>query len=240
MTAYTFRPRAWAVLLTLLLAAGMVTAGFWQYGRGAQKQALQALRLSAVSAPAQDLMTDSRLPPRGQSRRVSLQGQYLPDTAVLLDNQPSKGRPGMHAWIAVQLADGRRVIVDRGWLPISASAAAPPAGPQAIEGQWKAVPQPAMRLGPAITSCQTPRPQRVTYPDDAARRCLFGADTLNGLLELDAAMPGGFERDWAASGVNEIPPSRHYGYAAQWWLFAVTLLVLFIKIHLKKKPAAHD
>lgn len=237
---FTFRPKWWAVLLTLLLAGLMVTAGFWQYGRGIHKQAMQAQRASAAAAPAKALMDDVRAPPRGESRRVRVQGVYLADLSVRLDNQPSNRRPGVHAWTPFQLRDGRRIVVDRGWLPLAAPLSAPPAGEHAIEGHWKQIPQPGMRMGHPADACSSPRPTLVNYPELAQVRCLFGTATLDGILELDASLPGGFERDWAAAGVNEVPPSRHFGYAAQWWLFAATLIALFIKINLKKKPIVHD
>ncbi|MES2884159.1 MAG: SURF1 family protein [Pseudomonadota bacterium] len=236
---FTFRPRWWAVLLTLLLAGVMVTAGFWQYGRGVHKQAMRAQRGSAAAAPARALLDDAQLPPRGESRRVTAQGMYLPDLSVLLDNQPSNRRPGVHAWTPFELSDGRRIVVDRGWLPLGAELTAPPAGEQAIEGHWKQIPQPGMRMGQPADACRAPRPTLVNYPDLAQVRCLFGESTRDGILELDASLPGGFERDWAAAGVNEVPPSRHFGYAAQWWLFAATLIALFIKINLKRK-STHD
>ncbi len=236
---FTFRPRLWAILLTLLLALGMVVAGCWQYGRGVQKQAMQLDRARSASGPAQALLDDVSAPARGQSRRVRLAGRYLPELSVLLDNQPHQGKAGVHAWTPLLLDDGRKLIVDRGWLPLGTVAAPAPAGHQQLEGQWKSLPQPGMRLG-QNSSCALPRPALVNYPDLAEVRCLFGDTTLDGLLELDAAAPGGFLRDWAQSGANEIPPARHFGYAAQWWLFAATLIALFIKINLKKKPAPHD
>lgn len=235
-----FRPPIWAVLLTLALAGVMTAAGVWQYGRGVQKQAMKDQRASATAAPATALIDDVRAPPRGQSRRVVAQGVYLPDMSVRLDNQPSNRRPGVHAWTPFQLSDGRHIVVDRGWLPLSAPLTAPPEGEQAIEGHWKQIPQPGMRMGQPADACFAPRPTLVNYPDLAQVRCLFGETTLDGILELDAKLPGGFERDWAAAGANEVPPSRHFGYAAQWGLFTLTLVALFIKINLKRKSATHD
>ncbi len=223
-------------MLTLVLAGGMVMAGLWQYGRGTQKQSMQARQSAAVRAEAMDLALDSTLPARGASRRVTVMGEYRPELSVLLDNQPLRGAPGVHAWAVLELPDGRRVVVDRGWLPLGAPVLPPPTGPQRVEGQWRMLPRAGLRLGAASSACETPRPLAVTYPDQAQIHCLFGNSTLDGLLELSATAAGGFARDWASSGVNEIPPSRHFGYAAQWWLFAVTLIALFIKIHLKKKP----
>ena len=236
LSSFSFRPSWWAVVLTILLSAGMIAAGFWQYGRGLQKQAMQADRARSSAAAPPGFLDDVSTPVRGQSRRVRLQGRYLADLGVLLDNQPHQGKPGVHAWVPVLLADGRRLIVDRGWLPLGAPVAPPPAGELQIEGHWRDIPKPGMRMGTAPARCETPRPALVNYPDLAAVRCLFGETTLDGLLELDARAPGGFERDWATAGANEIPPARHFGYAVQWWLFAVTLIALFIKINLKKRP----
>lgn len=237
MQAYSFRPRIWAVLLTLLLAAGMTTAGFWQYGRGVQKQTLQAERASQVVTSAEPLLGNTRTPPRGEVRKIFVEGRYAAERTVRLDNQPRKQVPGVHAWTPLLLANGQSVIVDRGWLPLDAPVTAPPVGVQRVEGYWRTLPRAGMQLGARPAGCTVPRPELVNYPDFAQVQCLFGTDTLDGLLELDAAAPGGFKRDWAFAGANEIPPARHFGYAAQWWLFAVTLIVLFIKINLKKTPS---
>jgi len=236
MPAYTFHPKLWAVALVLLLSAGMVTAGFWQYGRGVHKRALQAERVTTTAAMAVPLLADTQPPPRGTVRKVTLEGRYLPALTVKLDNQPRQRAPGVHVWTPLQLADGRRVVVNRGWLPLSAGVTPPPEGLQQLQGDWRSLPQPGMLLAAKPQACASPRPESVNYPDLAEVRCLFGATTLDGMLELDAAAPGGFARDWAAAGSNEIPPARHFAYAAQWWLFAITLVVLFIKINLKKRP----
>jgi surfeit locus 1 family protein len=236
---YAFRPRLWAVLLTALLAAVMVAAGCWQYNRGVQKQIMQLEHAQLGSQPAQELASDVSTPARGQLRHVQLRGRYQPDLTVLLDNQPQHDQPGVHVWTPMEMADGRRVIIDRGWLPMGQSPAQPPDGLQQISGNWRTLPQPGMRLGAEALSCATPRPSLVTYPDLAAVRCLFGDTTLNGVLELAPDAQGGFGREWAKSGANEIPPSRHFAYAAQWWLFAATLVVLFIKMNLKKRQN-HD
>lgn len=237
MRAYTFRPKLWAVLLTAGLAGGMTTAGFWQYGRGVQKQHLQADRATTSALSAVPLLEDITTPPPGEVRKVLVEGRYLPELTVQLDNQPRQRQPGAHVWTPLELADGRRVIVNRGWIPLGAAASPPPEGLQQLQGGWRSLPRAGMLLGAAPAACASPRPQSVNYPQLAEVRCLFGSNTLNGVLELDAAAPGGFARDWAVAGSNEVPPSRHFGYAAQWWLFAITLVALFTKIHLKRRPA---
>ena len=237
MSAYTDRPPLWAWLLTPLLAAGMTTAGFWQYGRGIDKQALIAARAQAVGESARPLLADARAPSAGERRAVTVEGVYVPELTVQLDNQPHRDRPGVHVWTPLRLATGEIVIIDRGWLPLDAVTTAPLTGPQSVKGHWRRLPTPGMRLGESGPGCISPRPARVTYPDLAAVRCLFGDATLDGVLELDAAAPGGFVREWETSGAMEIPPSRHFAYAGQWWFFTLTLIVLFISLNLKKRHA---
>ena len=242
---YQFRPPWWALLGTLLLGGLLVTLGNWQYGRGRAKQALLDQHARALQQPARELSAAQLLPPAGQVLRVRVQGVYEPERGVLLDNQSHQRRPGLHVWTPLRLGDGSLLIVDRGWLPLqSAAPAPPPAGPQIVEGYWRALPQPGMRLGASGVDCApTPaRPLRVNFPDAAEARCLFGESLRPGLLELAPEEPGGYLRDWAPAGAEAVPPQRHYAYAAQWWAFAATLVGLFIKLNLRTRTAApvHD
>ena len=142
-------------------------------------------------------------------------------------------------WTALQLDDGRRIAVDRGWIALGQTPTAPPAGQQAVTGLWRALPQPGLRLGPTPTGCQPlASGSRVNYPDIAQLRCQWGDTLLDGLLELDAAQAGGFVRVWTAES-EAVPPSRHFAYAAQWWLFSVTLLFFYVRLNLRR-PAVHD
>jgi len=143
---------------------------------------------------------------------------------------------------ALRLADGALLMVNRGWLPQSGvrselPALPTPAGLVSISGYWRALPRPAMRLGkgecvqPAAAA--RPWPRIVDYPTIEDLHCLYGEQVLAGELLLAADAPGGFARDWRALPA-EMPPARHYGYAAQWFAFAATLLGIFIKLNLKR------
>ena len=238
MKSPLFRPPLWATLLTLPLVAGMVTAGLWQYGRGVEKQRLAAQRAAQSAAPAAMLPGAASPPPPGERRAVAVVGMYAPRLTVQLDNQPHRQRPGIHVWTPLIVETGEVVIVDRGWLPLGGAVTDAPAGVQRLRGHWKRLPAPGMRLAAAVSACTPPRPERVTYPSLEDVRCLFGEKTLDGVLELDAAEPGGFTREWATSGAQEIPPARHFAYAGQWGFFALTLVTLYITLNLKRRPDA--
>lgn len=226
-------PWAWAALLpTLALLCGL---GYWQTQRGLAKQDLidrQAAALAAAPSPLEALDLDRE--PDGVVR-VTAQGQFLPRAALLLDNQSLDHRPGYHVWSPLQLADGRVVMVNRGWVPLAQGVAvagqAPGTAPLQLLGQWKALPRPAMRLGEAQAGCSaSPGVQILQYPTRAELDCWLSRPVASGLLLLDADQPQGFVRRWTVA--EEMPPTRHYGYAAQWFAFAATLLVLFYRLSL--------
>jgi surfeit locus 1 family protein len=49
-------------------------------------------------------------------------------------------------------------------------------------------------------------------------------------LLLEADQPDGYLRDWRAVDVG---PERHYGYAFQWFAFAVMALVIFCILNVR-------
>jgi cytochrome oxidase assembly protein ShyY1 len=51
------------------------------------------------------------------------------------------------------------------------------------------------------------------------------------ILLLDSKEPDGYVRDWHAPGLE---PMRHWSYAAQWWAFAVVLVVLWVRLSFRK------
>ena len=89
-----FAPRAWAVLLTAAALATFVSLGWWQIGRGREKQALveSFARGTQTSVELDDDVTVDELPRYQHVRAV---GHYDPARQVLIDNMPS--RPGDRA-----------------------------------------------------------------------------------------------------------------------------------------------
>ncbi|HUP91183.1 MAG TPA: SURF1 family protein [Solimonas sp.] len=238
MSSWQLKAAWWAWVLVAALCAGLASLGLWQLGRAHAKESLLAAYLEAQSRPATELRGAPPAP--GEVRKVVLRGTYLADRQLLLDNQTLHQRPGYHAWTALRRADGALVMVDRGWLPEAADrnrrpAPATPAEPVEIEGYWRDLPRPGLRLG--SNSCAgTAWPRTVQYPDAAELACLYPGEKLAaGLLLLNPRAADGFAREWNLAS-TEVPPSRHYGYAVQWFALALTLLALFLKINLKRIP----
>jgi len=54
------------------------------------------------------------------------------------------------------------------------------------------------------------------------------------VLRLDPAMPLGYARDLELLP-NTLPPSRHLGYAVQWFAMALAVLVIAGVLHVRRR-----
>lgn len=242
MTArWQFRPPWWAVLGTVIGCVITIRLGLWQWHRGESREALDAQYLSAEAATAIDLAVDTPVPPGADATLAIAKGRYDGTRQLLLDNQVSDRTPGYHVLTPMRLASGGIALINRGWIAQNPdrSVFPPLPVPEAdveISGLWRSLPQPALRL--EIDNC-APADQRwpriVGYPTAADLRCLYGNDAAGGMLLLDPNLPDGYLRDWTQAD-RRFPPQRHYGYAAQWFAFAATLLAIFLKLNLKRRP----
>lgn len=233
---FSFRPPAWS-WFALVPALGLLTGlGFWQVDRGRDKASLMGTLEAASSAPPAVVEEVLDRPATAAVVHVVAEGRFDPDHPLLLDNQGQERRPGYHVWSPFELASGRWIVVDRGWVAWRerrelAREVGVEGQPRTLTGFWRSLPEPGLRLGEP--ACDRTRwPVIVQYPTAAELGCLLERPVADGLLLLDPAEPDGYRREWSV-GV-EVPPVRHYAYAAQWFAFAATLLVLFLRWSLKR------
>lgn len=221
----------WLLAAAVLVALLTARLGWWQLDRAAQKLALQqtlddrralpVLEQAALAVRPEDVAAQ-------QHRRALLQGRWLPERTVALDNRPMMARTGFYVVTPLQLADGSAVLVQRGWLPrdlmdrTRLAAYTTPAGPVTVQGL----------IAPALARL---------YEFDAAAS---GAIRQN--LKLDAyaresglalrpwvlvqedsasAAPDGLLRQWPAPATGV---AKHHGYAFQW--FSLCALTIFLYV----------
>jgi surfeit locus 1 family protein len=217
-------PRLVPTLLVVPVLAALLTLGFWQLGRAAEKRALYASFARDDGVPAAVLPPPGVAPPY---LHVTVTGHYRPDRQLLLDNMTHDGAAGYRVLTPFVTADGTLLLVDRGWVPGTRSRSELPAvpvddGERTLTGRLDGFPRPGVRLA---APDETGWPRRMTYPtrDDAARA--LGQMVYDRLLLLDPTLADGYVRDWHPGGLT---PERHLGYAVQWFALAATLLVLFL------------
>ena len=226
--------RAALLLLIVALSTLMLAAMVWQAQRGLQKQALAEQRDSAEALAPAPFHSQA-----AYGQHVEISGRFYASKQVLLDNQLVEHRNGVHLWTPLRLADGSLVLVNRGWIPASPDRQQTPdweTPSQAVTltGYWVRLPRAGVKV--ANTNCEAPKwPARMVYPSHDELACLYDAPLADGIVQLSPDAAHGFVRDWAVAG---LPPSRHFGYALQWFALTVCLwiLCLFAWKHRDRSP----
>jgi surfeit locus 1 family protein len=225
----------------VVAVAVFVAAGQWQGRRMHEKEMLRAQLDAAAAQPPLPL---SALGPDAdwealRYREVVLSGAYAARLQVLVDNRVHEGRAGYHVVTPLALADGRTILVNRGWAPQGASRAAPPAAPPpagsvTVVGRIATPAAGFLELGsaaPAGNVWQNLDPARFT--------AATGVAVLPVIVEATRApVPDdGLVRDWP-------PPDfgieKHRIYMVQWYAFAGLALVLWIVVPLRSGARRAD
>jgi surfeit locus 1 family protein len=234
--------RRWLLLVAaVVVAAATARLGLWQLDRAAQKQQLQARldeRRALPPLQGDDLPRTATDVPAAQDRAALLQGRWLGERTVHLDNRPMNGRPGFYPVTPLQLADGSAVLVQRGWLPrdlVDRTRIAPyatAAGEVRIQG--RIAPQ-VPRLYEFDATASGPIRQNL-YLDSFARESRLVLRPWV-LIQEDgpASPPDGLLRNWPAPATGV---EKHHGYAFQWFALSALVIGLYVWFQLVRPHRA--
>jgi surfeit locus 1 family protein len=228
-----FAPSWLMTLLTVLLLALFIWLGRWQWHRGEAKQDVWAEY--ERNAPAQPLgsRTFDRV---DRFARLELTGAFEPAHQFLLDNRSHAGQAGYEVLTLFRLTDGRRVLVDRGWVPFGGYRDRLPdismaTNVEKITGRIDELPSGGLASGHAAPDANAAWPKVTSFPTHDELAGALDENLQKRIVLLDAEVPGGYVREWSPPGM---PPSRHFSYAIQWWGFAGVLLVLYFGLNFRK------
>jgi surfeit locus 1 family protein len=236
-------------VLTALLLVVFVLLGRWQWGRA---EAKEALARDFAAGAAAGMAAPQPLAERGTAAlpryaQVAVQGEWDAARQFLLDNRTRDGRAGYEVLTPLRLADGRWLLVNRGWLPFGGRrdelpevASGLPGGTVTLRGRLDELPTAGLASGRAAPPLEGPWPRVTSFPQPAELAAALAVGEGTGraaaleprVLLLDAAEPAGYRRDWRPFAKG---PEQNVSYAVQWWSFGVLLLVLFVKMNLKAK-----
>jgi surfeit locus 1 family protein len=224
-------------LLTLTAMVAFIALGRWQWHRAAEKRALNAA-FSASAAVVSELGARAT----GELARytqVRVHGRYDDAHQFLLDNISFRGRAGYEVLTPLLLDDGRRLLVNRGWLPLTRSRSELPYvgfdfhASLSVTGRVDLLPVAAIALGHAPPPPGPLWPKLTSFPVMDELSTALGARLESRLLLLNATEPLGFARDWQPEGLG---PVRHLSYAFQWWGFAALALTLYGLLNRRPAP----
>ena len=245
-------------LAALVCAAITASLGFWQLGRAAQKQEIfDAIARQQALAPWHNAELAAQVPPVTESisavqrqhllhRPAQLQGQWLADQAIFLDNRQMQGKVGFYVLTPFRLVaphEDKVIIVQRGWVPrnFQDRMALPPVQTASsivsIEGRLEAPPSKLMELEAGSHGGADPDGQksRIRQNADIAQWAQQSGLPLLGLSLVQtgpATADEGLLRDWPQinAGVH-----KHYGYAFQWFGLSVLVVLLYVWFQLVRR-----
>lgn len=223
------------VILLSALAGMVVTArmGVWQLDRAQQKLTLaSALRDQAAAPPlpAAELARSATQALAQHHRRITLTGEWDAAHTVFLDNRQMGGRPGFFVVTPLKLpgTPPAAVLVQRGWLPrdmeqrTRVPPVTTPTGPVTVQGR---VSPPPSRLASFGADAPGPIRQNVDLDGMAAEAGLALLPLSITELPSPANAADGLQRAWPEPAVDV---QKHYGYAAQWFIFCALIAGLYV------------
>lgn len=221
--------RVLVLVATLLAVALTARLGIWQLDRAAQKRALQtALDTRGELAPlaVSDLARTPDAATGQHHRRIELQGRWVADRTVFLENRQMDGRPGFFVLTPLELAPGDAVLVQRGWAPrdfqdrTRLPSVPTPDGTVSVRGTIAPPPARLYDFGAAEGGALRQNLDLDVY----GREIGMPLRPLT-LMQRDGDTGDGLLRRWPAPAVDL---HKHHGYAFQWFALTGLLIALYV------------
>ena len=198
------------VLMGVLGVAVLTSLGFWQLDRMEEKRVYldeMEARIANAPVPLPDVPEEGR----DKFQAVVAEGRFTGEYLEVLAGQKGAS-PGVMVIEAFQLADGRRIMVQRGFVEEEARAVPRPPHEATVAGNlhW-----------PADTGSSTP-------PPDERTGLWFARDVPAMAAKLNTEPTLIVAREPTGDGIAPMPvdtsgiPNNHWGYAIQWFLLAAT------------------
>ena len=225
------RPLLGPTLFTLPAVLLMLALGIWQLERLQWKTALIAERAERTHAAPVPLPAAGDDLAAAEYRRVALSGSFDHDRELDLAARSHLGVPGYHIVTPFRLADGRTVLVDRGWVPNNrrdpkTRAAGQLAGEVTLDGLIR-VP---VAKGWLVPDNEPGHHVWFWFDLPAMARQAGIAGPLAPVF-VDAAaapIPGGYP----LGGETILTlPNDHLQYAITWFALAIVLVVIYLVFH---------
>jgi surfeit locus 1 family protein len=237
--SWNFTPGFWPTLAALVLFPLFIKLGFWQLDRADQKEQRHQQVVfrhlePAISLNSQDLLRSDKADLLW--RKATARGRYVREN-IVLDNQIYNGEPGYFVLTPFQLAaTDKWLLVNRGWVPAGDDRnklpeITSPLGETVITGEVNDVPPTGLFLEKAPVETMPGGVYRVQNVDTDKVAKLVRHDLLPFIIALAPAAKHGYVREWRLPGSGK---ERNLGYAFQWFAFAVTLVVIYLVVNLKK------
>lgn len=233
-----FKPSIIATVVLSLLTILFVNMGLWQLQRGGEKAATEQ-----QFATAKSLLLERAIAQKSRFAQIDVSGHYDSKRHILLDNQVWRGRAGVHVFTPFYTHEGLVILVNRGWLPLSADRRTLPEIPTpqrqtVLRGMLNIFPVPGRILGPSDKLVSNEWPQLVTYLNIVDIAVALDTPLAEWIVQLSDSEQAGFDgREWKPVFLTS---DKHKAYAFQWFALAGVSVVLWVLNGIRRSREDHQ
>jgi len=217
-------------VLISLTVLGLLSLGFWQLDRADEKRAIESAIVVAQSNPAQLVEANEILDK--EHYRVLLNGYFDTNKQFIYDNQIVKGNAGYYVLTPFVLNAKTAILVNRGFVPWYGKRGELvdieiDSQPRTIE---VGLIRPKQRIELKKQAVSTTFPILIQSLDLDQLSQLSNYQIIPMLAQLDIKASKGFFRQWKPFYGSV---DKHLGYALQWFLMALVLSIIAIRLLIK-------
>ncbi len=232
-------------LLAIIVILVMLRLGVWQLDRAEQKREIVAQLQANTELPSQpwpDLLNQVSLREL-RFRNVVLEGQFIADKTIYVDNQVVNGGVGYQVYTPFKLSSlGDAILVARGWVSVGASREVLPSietdeSPRVVTGRFNRAPE-----KPPLWDDKYPvaTGQRWQYLPLAEVSQQLGLALFPLVVELapDEVDAANLVRKWPV--IDDQGVAKHQGYAFQWFAMAAAFFIASLVLLLRRSTRNDD
>jgi len=237
---YIFKFKLIPTLIFAITFCGFIVLGFWQIDRADQKNVLNSNYTDRQQEAIIVLDKNNVIDEKSSLlwRKVEFEGSFINKQNIILDNQIFNQIAGFNIITPFKIkGSDSLVLVNRGWHPNLKNREMLPiineiSGERILQGHIASFPVSGIKLGKNNIETLNSQIFRFQRLDAAELNYFFSAKMMPYMIYLDPII------DKELYGNFKLPApdsQKNYGYAFQWFAFAITLLIIFIRLSMKRK-----
>tara|TARA_Y100000588_G_C13981018_1_gene807202 strand:+ start:56 stop:781 length:726 start_codon:yes stop_codon:yes gene_type:complete len=229
----------WMTVTALPVFLVLIGLGTWQLERLKWKEKIISERMQRFSAPILSIgdIQKQQLP-NFEFRRIRVGGRYLHAREMLVVNKVWRGQPGFHLITPFKTNVGGSLLVNRGWVPMD--------WPEKYSA--KAQSEATLELTGNI---RLDSRNNLWIPDNEPNKNVWffvDVEQMAAQADLKDYHPYLIElrSNKKSVGYPKAQLSRlnvrnkHFEYALTWYALAVTLFIIFVAFHIRKREYKHS
>ena len=237
---YKLKFSLFPTLVFIITFCGFIILGFWQIDRADQKNDLNTNYADRQQDATIVLNKYNALDEKSSLlwRKVTFEGSLINNQNIIVDNQIFNKIPGFNIITPFKIKGSDYVVlVNRGWHPNLKNREMLPnineiVGKQSLQGHIADFPVSGIKLGKNNIETLNSKIFRFQRLDVSELNYFLSANVLPYMIYLDPIV------DKELYGNFKLPApdsQKNYGYAFQWFAFAITLLIIFIRLSMTRK-----